>query len=191
MPNYVVFNPQPDQLKVQVFGSDATNALSTTDGRLNIESISADVSVTVTDLDIRDLAYTQDTVRVYGSETYALETTNGWANILHRSRYFTSDTATTVTGTSATYTGLLAQDVSDKTNVSFAVHNTGAAQISVRIDVSPDNNLWITDTTAQTLEGNAATVFVPKYFLKYARVAYAALTDGSAFTFDAWFQAAV
>ncbi|MGB9887922.1 MAG: DUF6385 domain-containing protein [Moorellales bacterium] len=175
---------------IRIYGSEDT-PISTTDGRLNIESISAPVTVTVTDLDIRDLTYTQDTVRIYGSETYALETTLGRLNIRHRSRYFVSDTATTVTTTSTTYTGLLAQDVSELTHVSFAVHNRGSGVVSIKIEVSPDASLWITDTEAMTVAANSATVFVPKYFLKYARLAYASLTADSAITFDAWFQAAV
>ncbi|ADI00834.1 DUF6385 domain-containing protein [Syntrophothermus lipocalidus] len=244
MPNNLVFNREPDQLKIQIYGSDTSNPISTTNGRLNIESISdtvsvtftgsvsvtvtdldirdlaytqdtvriygsetypisttqgrlniesisAEVSITSTDLDIRDLAYTQDTVRIYGSETYPLATTTGWLNILNRSRYMAESSALTVTGSSSAYNGILASDISDKSMVSFAVHNKGSSEVSIRVEVSPDNTLWITDSSAFTLAGNAATVFVPKYFLKYARIAYAALIDGSAFTFDAWYQAQV
>ncbi len=244
MPNHLVFNREPDQLKIQIYGSETdtpvsttngrlniesisdtvsvtfsgsvsvtvtdldirdlaytqdtvriygseTYPLSTTEGRLNIESISADVSITSTDLDIRDLAYTQDTVRIYGSETYPLATTTGWLNIFNRSRYVAESSAFTVTGSSSEYNGILEFDVSDKSVVSFAVHNKGAAEISIKVEVSPDSTLWITDSSAFTLTGNAATIFTPKYFLKYARIAYAALTDGSAFTFDAWYQAQV
>ena len=236
MPNNIVINRDPAGLKTQIYGSDTTTAISTTEGRLNIESISAEVSMTATDLDIRDLAYTQDTMRVYGSETYALSTTegrlniesisaevsvtvtdldvrdlaytqdtvriygsetnplattDGYLNILQRSRYMASETSADVTSSVTTYSGLLASDVSVMSNVSFAIHNKGANQVSVRIDVSPDNTLWITDTAATTLEGNEATVFVPRYFLKYARVAYASLTDATAITFDAWYQAHV
>lgn len=199
MPNHLVFNREPDQLKIHIYGSETDTPVSTTNGRLNIESISdtvsvtfsGSVSVTVTDLDIRDLAYTQDTVRIYGSETYPLATTTGWLNIFNRSRYVAESSAFTVTGSSSEYNGILEFDVSDKSVVSFAVHNKGAAEISIKVEVSPDSTLWITDSSAFTLTGNAATIFTPKYFLKYARIAYAALTDGSAFTFDAWYQAQV
>jgi len=187
MPNYVVFNREPEQLKTQIYGSDTGSAIATDNqGRLIIGEIADTV-----DVNIRDLTFTQDSIRIYGSESDPLVTTDGLLNILHRARYVASDTAENVTTASTEYAGLLAADVSEKSNVSFAVHNKGAQQVSIRVEVSPNNSLWILDSEEMTLAGNAATVFVPKYFLKYARIAYASLTDATTVTFDAWYQAAV
>ncbi|MCW3489269.1 DUF6385 domain-containing protein [Dethiobacter alkaliphilus] len=188
MPNYVVFNREPSQLKTQIFGSDLDNAIATdSQGRLIIAEIVETVSV-----DIRELTFTEDSIRIYGSEAFPLTTTDdGLLNILQRARFVATDTEDDVETAATDFAGLLASDVSEKTNVSFAVHNTSNEQLSIRVEVSPDETLWILDSEELTLEGEEATVFVPKYFLKYARIAYASLTDGETVTFDAWFQAAV
>jgi hypothetical protein len=199
MPNYVVFNREPEQLKTQIYGSDANTPISTTDGRLNIESISADVTVTANDLDIRDLVFGTDAIRVYGSESTPLSTTGGRLNIesisadvntILSARTMVSETETDVTSSTTVDAGLLASDRSRLSEASFAVHNKTANQVSIRIEVSPSNTgPWMIDTLAETLNGNEATVFVPRYFLSYARIAYASLTDAVAITFDAWYQA--
>jgi len=173
---------------VRVYGSEDL-ALNTTGGLLNIASISDLVSVTSTDLDIRNLAYTQDTVRVYGSEDLALETTTGWLNIRSRDRYFEEDSATVANAANTVFAGLLSENISARSLYSWAVHNTGTNDLLIRIEVSPNETFWIEDTSALTVTSGDARIFTPTYFLKYSRIAYAAITDTAAVTFEAYYQA--
>ncbi|MEW6661110.1 MAG: DUF6385 domain-containing protein [Bacillota bacterium] len=233
MANNLVFNVEPGQLKVQIFGSETNQALSTTSGRLNIQSITDTVSTTFGDIngsvtfgsvtfgsvtfgDINGSvtfgsvtfgaingSVTFGSVTfgdingsvTFGSVTFGSVTfdavTFGEAEIKHTSRYVATDTATSVLSSTTVYAGILQQDVSPMSMVSFAVHNRGAAQVSIKVEVSPNASFWILDTSAFTLDGNVATVFVPKYFLKYARLSYASLTNLAEITFDAYYQAHV
>ncbi|MBC2396426.1 DUF6385 domain-containing protein [Clostridium tetanomorphum] len=68
MPNKVVFSNIAEDLKVQIYGSTGTGTTPikvTSDGSV---SITGDISITATDLDIRNLTFTQDSVYVYGSD---------------------------------------------------------------------------------------------------------------------------
>ncbi|MEZ0536523.1 DUF6385 domain-containing protein [Caldicellulosiruptoraceae bacterium PP1] len=75
MPNYSVFTSKPDDLKVQMFGSDLDTPVAVNnDGKIFIKSvedtvnISGTVTATATDLDIRNLSNTQDSVQIYGTD---------------------------------------------------------------------------------------------------------------------------
>ncbi|MBC7345502.1 MAG: hypothetical protein H5U03_08820, partial [Clostridia bacterium] len=74
LPNNVVFNLEPQKLRTQIFGSQAAAIAQTSDGRLEIASISDMVTVTVTDLDIRDLTLS-DHVMIYGAQGAAIAQT--------------------------------------------------------------------------------------------------------------------
>lgn len=69
MPNSAVFTNDPRELKVQIFGSSSSNAIQVdSNGKLQIKSIEDNVSINATDLDIRDLSSSNDSVAVYGSD---------------------------------------------------------------------------------------------------------------------------
>jgi hypothetical protein len=223
MANNLVFNVEPEQLKVQIFGSETNQALSTTSGRLNIQSITdtvattfgningtvtfGDISGSVTFGSVTFSSVTFSSVTfgningtvtfgdINGTVTFSSVTfgsvTFGEAQIQHASRYVATDTATSVLSSTTVYDDILPKDVSQMSMVSFAVHNKGTGQVSIKVEVSPNANFWILDTSAFTLDGNVATVFVPKYFLKYARLSYASLTAAADITFDAYYQAHV
>lgn len=73
MPNYVVFSNKPEDVKVQIYGSDTDNPISVdTNGKLYLKSIEDTVNingtVTATDLDIRNLSSTQDNILIHGND---------------------------------------------------------------------------------------------------------------------------
>lgn len=69
MPNSAVFTNDPRELKVQIFGSSESNAIQVdSNGKLQIKSIEDSVNISATDLDIRDLSSSNDSVAVYGSD---------------------------------------------------------------------------------------------------------------------------
>ncbi|ADQ06008.1 conserved hypothetical protein [Caldicellulosiruptor hydrothermalis 108] len=73
MPNYSVFTNKPEELKVQMFGSDLSTPIAVNnDGKIFIKSVEDTVNITgtitATDLDIRNLINTQDSVQIYGTD---------------------------------------------------------------------------------------------------------------------------
>lgn len=66
MPNNAVFNFDPASLRSKIYGSQDAAISTDADGYLQIRSISDSVTVTATDLDIRDLTHAQDSLLIYG-----------------------------------------------------------------------------------------------------------------------------
>ena len=87
---------------------------------------------------------------------------------------FTSSNTTLNTNTAALTNTAFQFDTSQFDNhYSFYIMNTGAATVSVRLQVSPTttNSYFVNDNTAEvTLTQNQAIVLVPGYFLNYTRV---------------------
>lgn len=66
MPNYSVFNFDPDRLRSKIFGSEDVPIKTDSDGLLEIANISDPVTVTATNLDIRDLTEARDSILIFG-----------------------------------------------------------------------------------------------------------------------------
>ncbi len=62
------------------------------------------------------------------------------------------------------------------------------AQAIVQLQLSPDGEVWFSDSSAVTLSPNTATGLVSGIFLKYARVYYAAVNAASAVDLTIFFQ---
>ncbi|MGB9804734.1 DUF6385 domain-containing protein, partial [Desulfofundulus sp.] len=73
---------------------------------------------------------------------------------------------------------------------SFSVVNasTTIAPATVRLEISPDGNNWITEAGPVTLNTGDVTALVSSIFLKYARIYYAAVDAASAVTLNIFFQ---
>lgn len=232
MPNNVVFNLEPEKLRAQIFGNQAVAIAQAADGLLQIASISDVVTVTATNLDIRDLTLS-DHVMVYGAQGAAIaQTADGRLEIASISDVVTV-TATNLdirdltlsdhvrvygsadsplaqdannnlqtnlqargftelswldVATSTAWAFVPAQDTSQKTKYTFAVYNKGTQDASVRIETSPDANIWYIDTAATTLAAGTIEAYVARVFMKYTRIAYSA---PAATTLDIFFNAQV
>lgn len=66
MPNNAVFNFDPASLRTKIFGSQDSAILTDANGRLEIRGICDSVTITATNLDIRDLTAFTDNILIYG-----------------------------------------------------------------------------------------------------------------------------
>lgn len=232
MPNNVVFNIEPDKLRTQIFGNQGAALAQTSDGLLQIASISEAVSIVATSLDIRALTLT-DHVTVYGNQGAALaQTSDGLLQVASisdvvgvtatnldirdltlsdhvrvygsadaplaqdasnnlqtnlQARAFTELSWPSV-ATSTAYSFVPAQNTSQMSKYTFAVYNSGTQDATIRIEASPDANMWYIDTAAQTLAAGTIEAYVARVFMKYTRIAYAAPV---ATTLDIFYNAQV
>jgi hypothetical protein len=174
VPNNLVFNNVASQLKTQLYGYDGSSVVAIqTDasGNIKIVGVSGDtipvsiadtvtvtipdtVAVTAADLDIRNLSGTQDSVLKAGS--YFTESSNALTDIVSTGIALTIDNSQ--------------QDI-----YSFYVKNTGAAAVSVKLQISPtDAADYFTDDTSGeiSIAGGSTDVLVAQKFLRYTRLFY-------------------
>lgn len=134
--------------------------------------------------DIRDLSPLRDGVQVYGSSPSPLATTTeGLAQVQVAQRAY-AEFREEVRAT-PTWAFTADRDVSTLRVYSYAVLNTGAATASVRMQISPDGLNWVDDTPEQQILAGKLLVLAPRFFLRYARLAYQAITTTSLVV---WFQ---
>ncbi|MBA1335421.1 MAG: hypothetical protein HPY66_1044 [Firmicutes bacterium] len=174
MPNNIVFNNVASQLKTQLYGYDGSSVvpiMTDASGNIKIVGVSGDtipvsiadpvtvtipdtVAVTAADLDIRDLSGTRDSVIKAGS-------------------YFSESI---ITLPNITSTGIaLTIDNSQQDIYSFYVKNTGAAAVSVKLQISPTDvdDYFTDDPSNETLiAADNMDVLVAQKFLRYTRVYY-------------------
>lgn len=174
MPNNIVFNNVASQLKTQLYGYDGSSVVpiqTDASGNIKIVGVSGDtipvsiadpvtvtipdtVAITAAELDIRDLTGTRDSVIKAGS-------------------YFSDDDSTLADIAS---TGIaLTVDNSQQDIYSFYVRNTGAAAVSVKLQISPtDNADYFTDDPSgeTSIADGDADVLVAQKFLRYTRLYY-------------------
>ncbi len=177
-----------------IYGNDGTDnrAVKTdTSGRqVIVTDVGTSVSVSATDLDIRNLSNTQDNIVVYGNDgtdNRALKTDTTGVLLVATSKTFTNQSQTVTTADA--YTGSTGRDISLQTLTSFFVNNTGANSATVKVQISPDNTLWVDDSTEFTVAAAETKVLTPTRFANYARIAYKSTSAGSSTTADIIYQA--
>lgn len=146
--------------------------------------IPVNVQATVT-ANIRNLTPVRDGVRVYGSSPAPLSTTaEGLARIQVAAHAFQETVENVTAGPIPSASAI--QDVSSLRLYSFAVFNSGTGSALVQIQVSPEGSLWAADMPEQEVPAGQLVVLAPRFFLRYARVAYRAATPTP---LTIWFQA--
>ncbi|MCX7694120.1 MAG: DUF6385 domain-containing protein [Caloramator sp.] len=164
MPNNAVFTNSASDLKVQIFGSDVTKAIQVdSNGKLQISSDSA-ITVTATDLDIRNLSSSQDGVAVYGSNdggtTMKVLKTNSDGEL-----YITTDETLTVQATDLDIRNLTTDDSisiygtdgTDKRQIK--TDNNGRIEVaSIQSDV--DVNITNTDLDIRDLSNSQDSILI-------------------------------
>ena len=181
------------QDNIVVYGNDGTDnrVLKTdTSGRQVIATdVGTSIEVSATDLDIRNLSNTQDNIVIYGNDgtdNRALKTDVTGILQVASSKTFTNLSQNVTTADA--YTGSTARDISLQTQYSFFVNNTGADSATVKVQISPDNTLWVDDSTEFEVAAAAAKVLTPTRFANFARVAYRSTATGSSTTADIIYQ---
>ena len=182
------------QDNIVVYGNDGTDnkALKTdTSGRQIIATdVGTAIEVSATDLDIRNLSNTQDNIVVYGNDgtdNRALKTDATGILQVAYTKIFTNATQNITTANS--YAGSTARDISLQSQYSFFVSNTGANSATAKVQISPDNTLWIDDSTEFEVAAGEAAILSPSRFANYVRVAYKSTVADSSTTADIIYQA--
>lgn len=209
MANFKIFQDNPDQAKVKIYGSN--NAALNTDSSGNMTITSTGLAITPptgglaitppTDglsITSTGLAITAPanglTVTAPAAGLSITPPTNG---ILVTSPGLAIVSATTdVSSTIANITdtagsGDTTYNVLDVRTWTFGVVNNSLAanaQALVNLQISPDGTNWLTDVGAVTINQNSLTTLVSSVFLKYARVYYSAVNAASAVTLNIFFQ---
>lgn len=186
MPNYKVFQDNPSELKIKVYGNDSgTDRALTVDasGNLVVTDGGGSLTVDATSLDIRALTQASDSILSYGKDgegtnrAMLTDTTGRLLSVLNRE--FTELTQTV--DTADAYTGATSRTVGDLQEYSFWVQNTGVTNTAdVKLQISPDSTTWLDDTSAVTVATSSSAVVVPTRFMKYARISYKSTTAAAA-----------
>lgn len=182
------------QDNIVVYGNDgADNQILKTDatGRQIVTTeVGAEVAVTAADLDIRNLSNTQDNIVVYGNDgadNRALKTdVTGILQVAY-TKVFTNQSQAVTTANA--YTGSTERDISLQNLYTFFIGNTGANSATVKVQISPDNTLWIDDSTEFEVDAAGAVAVTPNKFANYARISYKSTVADSNTTLDVIFQA--
>lgn len=184
---------------VSIYGTDGTDKRqikTDNNGRIEVASIQSevDVNITNTDLDIRDLSNSQDSILVYGndgSNNRVIATdTEGLIKIVNAKRSFESELFAEK-ATSNSYTYLSFKDVSMYSDYVFYVKNTGSNSATIEIQISPsdDEDDAITHINNITVDAGEKELIIPSKFLRYVRLGYKSTNSDQSTTLDIYFQA--
>lgn len=184
---------------VSIYGTDGTDKRqikTDNNGRIEVASIQSevDVNITNTDLDIRDLSNSQDSILVYGndgSDNRVIATdTEGLIKIVNAKRSFESELFAEK-ATSNSYTYLSFKDVSMYSDYVFYVKNTGSNSATIEIQISPsdDEDDAITHINNITVDAGEKELIIPSKFLRYVRLGYKSTNSDQSTTLDIYFQA--
>ena len=93
--------------------------------------------------------------------------------------------------TSDKYKHSLSKDLSMQTLATFFVYNQGSNPAKVYLEISPDNNMFITDSPEKIINPGEAEIFIPLRFSNYAHLSLASANTGQPSTLKIWYQAQV
>ncbi|MFZ3101131.1 MAG: DUF6385 domain-containing protein [Desulfitobacteriaceae bacterium] len=189
MANFKIFQDNPDQAKVKIFGS--SNAALNTDSSGNLTITSTGLAV---EPPTGGLLITSSGLAITSTGLAIVPPTGG---LLITSTGLTMISATTdVSATLANITDIAGSGDTTYTVLgvetwTFGVVNESLAanaQALVKMQISPDGTNWLDETGTVTINQNSLTTLVTSIFLKYARVYYSAVNAASAVTLNVFFQ---
>ena len=186
MPNFKIFQDNPDQARIKIFGSQNVALYTDTAGYLGITSTGLAVTAPANGL-------------LVTAPATGLSITPPSGGLLVTSPGLAVETTLATTDVSATVANLTdtaglpgtSYDVMEWRTYTFGVVNasTTIAPATVKLQISPDGANWIDHAGPVTLNTGDVTALVAAIFLKYARVYYAAVDAASAVTLNIFFQA--
>ncbi|MDI3257375.1 MAG: DUF6385 domain-containing protein [Kyrpidia sp.] len=213
MPNFAVFNPNPDDLRALIFGQDntSTSRILATDSSGNLTTIalggtiSSVLGTTVTAGTLTNLL--DGTISgVLGATVTAGTLTNLLNGTISSvlGATVTAGTLSSVTSvsqksfvevsypgtqTADTFTPLPQVTTANLGTYSFFVYNAGPNSANLHVEISADSSHWYVDQLSTGLAAGSVDVLVPSRFLKYTRLSYASATAGAPTTIDVYFNA--
>ncbi len=170
--NDLVFNNTAEQLNAAYYGLYQNSFLPVAvdaDGMILLSPINI-LTVTASNLDIRNLDYQIDSVTITATDLDIRTLSGATDSVAVSSLGFTEDNATQTVPSGTTY--LLTKDISPYSENSYYIRNTGGGTITVTVQISPvdDNNYYINHTTAQGVPSGSNAVAAVTIPMKYARL---------------------
>lgn len=206
MPNFKIFQDNPDYARIKIFGNNNVALNTDNSGNLAITSTGLAITAPANGLTITSTGLA---ITAPANGLTVTASADGLAITPPTSGLLITSTGLAVTGTISTALGTT--DVSavranitdtagspDETyNVlgiaswTFGVVNNSTvanAQALVKLQVSPDGTHWIDEISNTTIDQNSVKTFVATTFVKYARLYYSAVNASSAVTLNIFFQ---
>ena len=193
MANYKIFQDNPDQARVKIFGGNDIALNTDSSGNLTITSTGLAITAPTNGLTVTapasGLAITPP--------TGGLSITPPAGGLLITSAGIPLISSTTdVSATRANITDIAGSgdttyNVLGVPTWTFGVVNAALAanaQALVKMQISPDGTNWLDEAGPVTINQNSLTALVSSIFLKYARVYYSAVNAASAVTLNIFFQ---
>ncbi len=177
--NNLVFNNTAEILNATFFGvsGDEFLPVAVDENGLFLFSPQSIITITATNLDIRDLSFATDSVTVTAANLDIRDLSGTQDSVAVSSMGFVEQNVTQTIPSGTTI--LLPRNISPYSENSFFIRNTGGASITVIVQIAPvdDSSYYINHTTAQSVAVNgnyAAAVTLP---IKYARLSVQASTN--------------
>ncbi|MDA8336368.1 MAG: DUF6385 domain-containing protein [Peptococcaceae bacterium] len=202
MPNYKVFQDNPDQARIKIYGNQNLAVNTDTSGNLGITSTGLAITPPVSGLSITSaglavtppasgLSITSTGLAITPPASGLLITSTGLAVLASLG---TSDVSEApIANNSSTAGGPdTAYNVLALREWTLAVVNNSTAanaQALAKLQISPDDANWLDEVSYVTLSVGQVYGLVSSTFMKYARVYYAAVNSASAITLNVYFQA--
>lgn len=171
--NNLVFNRTAERLKTAIYGSYNNTAVPVAadeNGRL-LFAPESEMTVTATNLDIRNLTSARDTVNVTATDLDIRPLTAEEDSVEIGARAFTLS-STTLTVPASTETYLLTQNIGFYSQNSYFIRNTnGAGSITVALEIAPaDTDAYYVSSTDQALGAGNNLVTSIATLMQYARL---------------------
>ena len=200
MANFKIFQDNPDQAKIKIYGGnnapfnlDSSGNLTITSTGLAITAPADGLAITSTGLAItapaNGLTVTASAsgLSITPPTGGLLITTSGLIMISG-----TTDVSATLPNISdIAGSGDTTYNVLGVPTWTFGLVNSSLAtnaQAIVKLQISPNGTTWTDEAGPVTINQNALTTLVSSIFLKYARVYYSAVNAASAVTLNVFFQ---
>jgi len=179
MPNYLVFNSDASKLKTMIYGIDGSAfkpIAVDSNGKFLFSPLSI-ITVTATDLDIRNLSSAQDSILVVATSLDIRNLSGTQDSVQISSLGFVEDTISTTVASGTTY--LLTKDISQYSQNSYFIRNNGSSSITVTLQVAPiDTDIYYVDnSSAQNVAASSNNITSTTVAMKYARLKVVASTN--------------
>jgi len=170
--NFLVFNKSAENLKAAIYGQHNQNVVAVAadeDGKLMF-SPASQITVTASNLDIRNLTSARDTVNVIATD-FDIRSLNGARDsVAISAKAFIEARATLSVPANATLY-LLTYEVGPYSQNSYFLRNTGGGSVSVALEIAPvnDNAYYVSSGVTGVSAGNNFLAAVAT-LMRYARL---------------------
>lgn len=179
MPNYLIFNNDASNLKTIIYGVNGKiiKPLAVDSSGRFLFSSSSVITVTATNLDIRNLNSAQDSMLVMATDLDIRNLSGIQDSVQVSSEGFVEDSITTTVAAGTTY--LLTKNVGQYRENSFFIRNNGSSSITVTLQIAPENNdiYYVDNSSTQNVSASSNNITTTTMVMKYARLKVVASTS--------------